>query len=112
MADNMRLIGLRRIKGELDTKGFESEIRNDRKDGPYINIGNVYRKNNRAQFWFDELSGKVFFWSGKNMGPWYQLTIDSEFKQPWEYLEDKENKLEFPNITTAIEYIHKVAELF
>ena len=98
------------IKHSLDSCGFVSEIRYDRKAGPYINIGDVGRVKHRAQFWFDLEKNVVFLWVGKEMSAWYSLSVNSKYKQPWEGNADKENKLMFPDIDTANEYIHKVAD--
>ena len=101
---------LLQIKSILNNYGFNGEIRNDRKAGPYINIGDVSRVRLRVQFWYDERKDLINLWVGKEMGFWYSLSIDSKFRQPWEGMSDKENKLTFPNLESAVKYIEKVAE--
>ena len=101
---------LLQIKSILNNYGFNGEIRNDRKAGPYINIGDVSRVRLRVQFWYDERKDLINLWVGKEMGFWYSLSIDSKFRQPWECMSDKENKLTFPNLESAVKYIEKVAE--
>ena len=77
-----RMTVLNRIKQVLDEYGFESEIRNDRKGGPYINLGDVRHVRLRAQFWFNENSHKVDLWTGKEMGYWYNQSVDLKYRVP------------------------------
>lgn len=107
-----RTIVLNQLKQVLDDYGFENEIRYDRVDGPYINLGDVRRARNRAQFWYQESSRKVHFWTGNEMGFWYNQSVDSKYRVPWKANSDKETKLSFPDVSTAIEYIKEVAEKY
>ena len=107
-----RMIVLNQIKQVLDEYGFENEIRYDRKGGPYINLGDVRHVRLRAQFWFNENSHKVDLWTGKEMGFWYNQSLDSKYRVPWESMSDKETKLSFPDVATAIEHIKVVAEKY
>ena len=105
-----RMTILNEIKQVLDEYGFENEIRYDRVDGPYINLGDVRHARNRAQFWYQESSRKVHFWAGNEMGFWYNQSVDSKYRVPWKANSDKETKLSFPDVSTAIEHIKEVAE--
>ena len=107
-----RMTILNEIKQVLDEYGFENEIRYDRVDGPYINLGDVRRARNRAQFWYQESSRKVHFWTGNEMGFWYNQSVNSKYRVPWKANSDKETKLSFPDVSTAIEYIKEVAEKY
>ena len=107
-----RTIVLNQLKQVLDDYGFENEIRYDRVDGPYINLGDVRRARNRAQFWYQESSRKVHFWTGNEMGFWYNQSVDSKYRVPWKANSDKETKLSFPDVSAAIEYIKEVAEKY
>ena len=107
-----RTIVLNQLKQVLDDYGFENEIRYDRVDGPYINLGDVRRARNRAQFWYQESSRKVNFWAGNEMGFWYNQSVDSKYRVPWKANSDKETKLSFPDVSTAIKYIKEVAEKY
>lgn len=100
---------LLQIKSILNNYGFNGEIRNDRKTGPYINIGDVSRVRLRVQFWYDERKDLINLWVGKEMGFWYSLSIDSKFRQPWEGMSDKENKLSFPDLKSTVKFIEIVA---
>ena len=111
-SDYERTKVLNQIKRVLDDYGFENEIRYDRVDGPYINLGDVRRSRNRAQFWYQESSRKVHFWAGNEMGFWYNQSVDSKYRVPWKANSDKETKLSFPDVSAAIEYIKEVAEKY
>lgn len=100
---------LKQIHKALEEHGFLSEIRFDRKDGPYINLGDVRRKRLRSQFWYDE--GRIDFYVGKDMSYWYSYALSSPNKVPWDDLSDVECRLTFPDLTTAIQFIREVAEL-
>lgn len=105
-----KVTALKCIKNALDDCGFYSEIRQDRKGGPYVNMGDVKSLKLRAQFWFKESTQEVQFWAGKEMGYWYTLSIQSKYRVPWDTLSDKENKLVFPDMVSVIEYIKSVAK--
>lgn len=107
-----RMTVLNQIKQVLDEYGFENEIRYDRKDGLYINISDVRHVRLRAQFWNGENDHEVNLWTGKEMGYWYNQSVDSKYRVPWEGMSDKETKLSFPDVATAIEYIKTVAEKY
>ncbi len=68
---------LMQIQQVLNQYGFSNELRKDRRDGPYINMGDVRRVRLRAQFWYQENTGMIDLWVGKEMGFWYSLSIDS-----------------------------------
>lgn len=100
---------LKQIHKALEEHGFLSEIRFDRKDGPYINLGDVRRRRLRSQFWYDE--GRIDFYVGKETGFWYSYSFKSPYKVPWDDLSDVECRLTFPDLTTAIQFIREVAAL-
>lgn len=100
---------LDQIKKNLDHYGFFSEIRFDRKDGPYINLGDVRRRRLRSQFWYDE--GRIDFYTGKETGYWYSYSLSSPYKVPWDDLSDVECRLIFPDLSTAIQFIKEVSSL-
>jgi hypothetical protein len=103
---------LMQIQQVLNRYGFSNELRKDRRDGPYINMGDVRRVRMRAQFWYQESSRKVHFWAGNEMGFWYNQSVDSKYRVSWKANSDKETKLSFPDVSTAIEYIKEVAEKY
>ena len=100
---------LDQIQKNLSQYRFISEIRFDRKDGPYINLGDVRRRRLRSQFWYDE--GRIDFYVGKDMSYWYTYALSSPYKVPWDDLSDVESRLTFPDLSTAIQFIHEVAAL-
>lgn len=103
---------LMQIQQVLNRYGFSNELRKDRRDGPYINMGDVRRVKMRAQFWYQEKTGMIDLWVGKEMGFWYSLSIDSKFRQPWDAMSDKENRLTFPDFDSAMKYIEEVADKY
>ena len=98
---------LDQIQKKLDQYGFLSEIRFDRKDGPYINLGDVRRKRLRSQFWYDE--GKIDFYAGKETGYWYSSALSLPYNVPWDVLSDVECRVLFPDLSTAIQFIQDIA---
>ena len=100
---------LDQIHKNLTQYGFISEIRFDRKDAPYINLGDVRRRRLRSQFWYDE--GRIDFYAGKDMSYWYPYALRSPYKVPWDDLSDVECRLTFPDLSTAIQFIREVAAL-
>ena len=100
---------LDQIQKKLEKHGFLSEIRFDRKDGPYINLGDVRRRRLRGQFWYDD--GRIDFYVGKETGFWYSYSLKSPYKVPWDDLSDVECRLTFPDLSTAIQFIWEVAAL-
>ncbi len=100
---------LDQINKNLSQYGFISEIRFDRKDGPYINLGDVRRRRLRSQFWYDE--GRIDFYAGKDMSYWYPYALRSPYKVPWDDLSDVECRLTFPDLSTAIQFIRELATL-
>ena len=100
---------LEQIHKALEEHGFPSEIRFDRKDGPYINLGDVRRRRLRSQFWYDE--GRIDFYVGKETGFWYSYSLKSPYKVPWDDLSDVECRLTLPDLSTAIQFIREVAAL-
>ena len=100
---------LDQIHKNLSQYGFISEIRFDRKDGPYINLGDVRRRRLRSQFWYDE--GRIDFYAGKDMSYWYPYALRSPYKVPWDDLSDVECRLTFPDLSTAIQFIRELATL-
>lgn len=100
---------LDQIQKNLSQYRFISEIRFDRKDGPYINLGDVRRRRLRSQFWYDE--GRIDFYAGKDMSYWYPYALRSPYKAPWDDLSDVECRLIFPDLSTAIQFIREVAAL-
>ena len=100
---------LDQIRKTLYQYGFTGEIRFDRKDGPYVNLGDVRRKRLRVQFWYDD--GRIDLYAGKDTGYWYTLSSSSPYKAPWDALSDLECKLTFPDTLTAIQFIREVATL-
>lgn len=101
---------LDQIRKTLYQYGFTGEIRFDRKDGPYVNLGDVRRKRLRVQFWYDD--GRIDLYAGKDTGYWYTLSSSSPYKAPWDALSDLECKLTFPDTLTAIQFIREVATLW
>jgi len=100
---------LDQIHKNLTQYGFISEIRFDRKDAPYINLGDVRRRRLRSQFWYDE--GRIDFYAGKDMSYWYPYALRSPYKVPWDDLSDVECRLTFPDLSTAIQFIRELATL-
>lgn len=100
---------LDQIKKALDHYGFLSEIRFDRKDGPYINLGDVRRRRLRNQFWYDE--GRIDFYAGKETGYWYSSALSSPYNVPWDVLSDVECRVLFPDLSTAIQFIQDIAAI-
>ena len=100
---------LDQIQKNLSQYRFISEIRFDRKDGPYINLGDVRRRRLRSQFWYDE--GRIDFYAGKDMSYWYPYALRSPYKVPWDDLSDVECRLTFPDLSTAIQFIRELATL-
>ena len=100
---------LDQIRKTLYQCGFTAEIRFDRKDGPYVNLGDVRRKRLRVQFWYDD--GRIDLYAGKDAGYWYTLSSSSPYKVPWDALSDLECKMTFPDTLTAIQFIREVATL-
>lgn len=98
---------LDQIKECLEQYGFICEKRFDRKDGPYINLGDVRRRRLRSQFWYDD--GRIDLYAGKEMGYWYSYSVSSPYKVPWDDLSDVECRLTFPDLSTAIQFIREVA---
>ena len=97
------------IKKALDQYGFVGEICFDRKDGTYINLGDVRRRRLRDQFWYDD--GRIDLFAGKETGYWYSHSVSSTYKVPWDDLSDLECRLTFPDILSAIQFIWEVAIL-
>ena len=100
---------LDQIRKTLYQYGFTGKIRFDRKDGPYVNLGDVRRKRLRVQFWYDD--GRIDLYAGKDTGYWYTLSSSSPYKAPWDALSDLECKLTFPDTLTAIQFVREVATL-
>ena len=100
---------LDQINKTLDQYGFHGEIRFDRKDGPYINLGDVRRRRLRCQFWYDE--GRIDLYTGKETGYWYSYSLSSPYNVPWDALSDVELRLTFPDLSTTMQFIREVANL-
>ena len=94
----------KKIMDYLKEHGIESEYRTERKE-PYINIGDVRHIKNRMQFWVLENSEEVDLYVGKEMGNWYRVSSESAYCQQNYRYNDKENKLCFPNVSTALSFI-------
>lgn len=93
------------IKACLDYHGIKSTIRDDRRDGPYINIGDYRHVADRAQFWVDINTNAVKFWVGINMGRMYSASVDSPFRRKWDTEKYHEIHLVFPHLFLAIDFI-------
>lgn len=101
---------LKQIRQILYDYGFENEIRTDRREGPYINIGDVSRKRLRAQFWYNDKKNEINFWVGKEMRVWYALSLESIYKLSQGGTDvDKEIRLTFPNMESVIAFIEAIA---
>ena len=74
------------------------------------------RSVNAAVDWYTESpSIAVDAWHlQKDVSVWLQFTPEALLayatNRPWEGMSDKENKLTFPNLESAVKYIEKVAE--
>ena len=101
---------LEEIRNYLEECGVEAEIRNDRKD-PYVNVGYVKRKVNRMQFWIPDHTDEVHMFVGKEMGKWFAESSKSVYLKYGYRHSDQENKVEFPNMTLAKQFIKDVASL-
>ena len=93
------------IKKFLDENKIENEIRTERAPGPYINVGNVKQVKKRMQFWAPKGWDTINVYVGKEMGKWYSescksLYLDSQYRYSF-----KENKLSFPNVDMAVEFV-------
>ena len=100
---------LDQIKKCLDQYGIEYEVRNDRAEGPYINIGDIRRRSRRAQFWIDPKTGSVKFWVGLDMEKMYYMAAYSKYRASWDTEKTKEIHLIFPYLFPAMEYIRMIA---
>ena len=54
-------------------------LRYDRKDSPYLNVGNVRNRSERAQIWYE--NGKIRMWVGVHMGSLYSFSSNSVFRK-------------------------------
>ena len=97
------------IQKLLSQYNIESEVRDDRKGGPYINIGEVSSVKDRVQFWCNKRTNGVKCWVGKNMRPWSSVAFSSEFRKKWRY-EDSEYYLAFDKLYELDEFIRVVSK--
>lgn len=107
--NDTRLALLKQISECLDEFGFENEIRNDRSDGIYINIGNVRRRSERAQFWVEEKTGIVKVWVGLDMGRMYTVAVNLPYLAEWDSEKNHEIHLVFPYLFPAMNFIKDAA---
>lgn len=107
--NDTRLALLKQISKCLNEYGIESEIRNDREDGIYINIGNVRRKSQRAQFWVEEETGIVKVWVGLDMSRMYMAAVSSPYLAEWDTEKNHEIHLIFPYLFPAMNFIKDAA---
>lgn len=92
----------------LKEHGVESEILKDRKEAPYLNVGDVKHVVNRMQFWIPKNNAnEVHVFIGKEMGQWYAASSESKFLNSTYRYSFKENKLEFPNVELAVSFIEE-----
>ena len=101
---------LNQIKMCLDQYGIENEIRGDRAEGSYINIGDVRRRSKRAQFWVDSKTGNVKLWVGLEMEKIYSIAVYSKYRTNWDTDKTKEIHLIFPYSFPAMEFIRMISE--
>ena len=92
----------------LKNHGVESEILKDRKEAPYLNVGDVKHVVNRMQFWIPKnRENEIHVFIGKEMGKWYAVSSESNYINSAYRYSFKENKLEFPNVELAIKFIEE-----
>ncbi len=92
----------------LKEHGVESEILNDRKDGPYLNVGNLKHVVNRMQFWIPKNRlNEIHVFVGKEMGKWYSISSESLYLDCKYRYGFKENKLVFPNLDLVMKFIEE-----
>ena len=108
--DEKCIVLLDQIKMCLEQYGIKNEIRNDRAEGTYINIGDFKRKSKRAQFWINTKTGAVKFWVGLDMGKMYSMAAYSKYRVSWDTDKTKEIHLIFPYLFPAMEFIKMVSE--
>ncbi|MBR4444840.1 MAG: toll/interleukin-1 receptor domain-containing protein [Solobacterium sp.] len=110
-ADKFKATGvvekLQNIQDILSKYQIESEIRYERKEGPYINIGNVKSVADRAQFWVKENSEIVNCWIGKHRSFWYGIGETSIYRREWQR-NDREIYLQFNNLRQLEDFIKQV----
>ncbi|MBR1507629.1 MAG: hypothetical protein IJ619_06475 [Eubacterium sp.] len=90
--------------------GVEAEIRKDRIE-PYVNVGDVKSVKNRMQFWYIEKNSEVHMYIGTEMGKWYNKSKKSVYLKPDYRYSFKENRVEFPNINLALQFIEEVSKM-
>lgn len=94
----------------LDQYGIRSGIRDDRVDGPYIDIGDYRRRSRRAQFWAGPEKCLVKVWVGINMGTMYGVASESKYLAKSNTDETKEIHLILPYLYPSMEFIRAVGE--
>ena len=68
------------IQKSLTYFSVESELRNDRAEGEYLNIGNVNWKSQRVQFWYDTKRDVIDVWAGIEMEKWAEYAACSSYR--------------------------------
>ena len=89
----------------------ESELRNDRTEGEYLNIGNINRKSQRVQFWYDTKKDVINVWVGIEMGKWAEYAACSPYRKKWSIEKDQEYYISFPDLVHMIDYLQKVTNV-
>ena len=105
---NPKTVMLEEIMKCLDYYDVDYELLDDRKGGPYINIGDIKHTATRAQFWINERRCTIYMWVGMELGRWYTESMNSEYKQENNRGTNKENLLEFPGLFMAFDFIKSV----
>lgn len=104
-------IMLDQIQKSLSYFSVESELRNDRAEGEYLNIGNINRKSQRVQFWYDTKKDVINVWVGIEMGKWAEYAACSPYRKKWSIEKDHEYYVSFPDLVHVIVFLNKVTGL-
>lgn len=100
---------LKDILACLTKCGLDAELKTERVE-PYVNVGDVKHVRNRMQFWSPPKSNEIHMFVGKEMGNWYRESGESVYLDKHYRYSDKENKVVFPNVKYALQFIKEMSQ--
>lgn len=89
--------------------GIDADVCSDRKDSPYVNVGDIKSRKERMQFWITNRGIAMFV--GTKMGRWYTESGKSPYLVSNGKYKEIENKLLFPTMDIMKDFVKKVSQM-